>query len=415
MEKDIKSGLDFVNKVMTQKMENYRQLFFFLSKFKEIGEKAESKLPCHINVIDELHANENAHSRILARLLQQKTPESNRFEILESFIQYSKLKLNSFAGITIEKPEITQETERIDLWIRENKNYAVIIENKVRWAVDQTAQIERYIHVTKSYGFTEKQIYVIYLSPTSEKEPERQSWGKYYDSEIRSERYINLSFREDIVLWLKEGVLPNIRIRDVYLRSAIEQYIDHLEGLFDLRTINKQINMELQEFIKKELGLNGTPQENIAKLVAKQAELNKVNNQLQLLKDDAEKEIPAYFKDFISAKYNNYQYLEKVESQWGIDIAGLIIPIENTQLRVFVGLDLEMKELFCQVDTEVESQRTVERKAPDLPAIVHEKIGTILTSKEKDGNVKIWKYFGRYGYCEVFECFQKVLQILTKS
>ena len=43
----------------------------------------EAALPFHINVIDELHANENAHTRILTHLLKYK--EDGKHVILSSF------------------------------------------------------------------------------------------------------------------------------------------------------------------------------------------------------------------------------------------------------------------------------------------------------------------------------------------
>ena len=66
--------------------ETYDKLFILSQRYEAFYKKVALKLPYHINVIDELYANENAHSRILAKLLQQKTAH-NRFEILESFIE----------------------------------------------------------------------------------------------------------------------------------------------------------------------------------------------------------------------------------------------------------------------------------------------------------------------------------------
>jgi hypothetical protein len=172
--------------------------------------------------------------------------------------------------------------------------------------------------------------------------------------------------------------------------------------------------MELQAFIKQELGLNGTPQENITKLLAKREEIRKVNDQIDLLLKDAERYISVYFKNILLEKHTNYQYIERTESQWGVDIAGLIIPIENTQLRVYVALEIQAKKLYCQIDTSIESQKTVDGKFPDLPAIVYEKTRKILPQKYKDDNHQIWKYFDRYDYNGVFECLKEVLSVLTK-
>jgi predicted PP-loop superfamily ATPase len=84
-------------------------LFVFINKFRQIYDKEKVKLPYHINLIDELHANENAHSRILEKLLKQKTHEG-KFELLESFIEYLKEKgkeNEDFSKIKIKEPKIT--------------------------------------------------------------------------------------------------------------------------------------------------------------------------------------------------------------------------------------------------------------------------------------------------------------------
>jgi hypothetical protein len=397
-EKQIKDVLTFVNKVIeqeaVQESDNARQLFAFVSAFMEIHKKAEAKLPYHINLIDELHANENAHSRILAKLLQQNTPH-NRFELLESFIEYlTEKKSGAFRNIRIEKPEITQETERIDLWIRD-KTCAIIIENNIFYANDQERQLERYIDKKKERGFKDEQIFVIYLSPNHE-EPDEQSWGKHKDK--FDDRYLNLSFKDDILFWLKEKVLPNVKFKDVFLRSAIEQYIDHLEGIFSLRTINNKTNMELQEFIKQELELNGTPQENIVKLLTKQEEIRKVNDQINLGIKNAEKVIFREWQTIISGKYPDYTSIEEEGVR-----AGLIVPVgDSTSVRVSISFD---GQLYCQIDMDIFEGQT-------LPEEIKKKAKPLLPSENR--NNQIWKYFPRYDYDRVFECLQEVLSVLSK-
>lgn len=281
---NINEAFEFSTQIIKEECANFDGLLDFLTKFMKIFNDEKSKLPYHINLIDELHANENAHSRILEKLLKQKT-NVGTYELLESFIEYLKEKGSGFRKINIGKPKITQEIRRIDLWIRDN-SYAIIIENKVNWASDQQAQIERYIDITRDHKFNESQIYVIYLTPTYEKDPEIQSWGKYYETEIRTERYLKLSFRDDIILWLRETVLPNIKIKDVYLRSTIEQYIDHLEGAFSLRIINNKMNMELQKFIEEKLALSEQkPEEALKTLIKKEEELQNAISQIKIVEE----------------------------------------------------------------------------------------------------------------------------------
>lgn len=199
--------------------------------------------PYHLNIIEELHANENAHSRILAKLFQYKNTDGE-YVILKSFIEYilKNNKDKAFDKIEIKKPRITQEEQRIDIWIRDD-NYAIIIENKVYEAGDQEEQLARYINKTKDNNYNEEQIFVIYM-PSVIRDASAQTWGEYKESFIR--RFAVVSFCDDIVTWLNKYILPNLTLKEVYLKSAIEQYIDYLEryaGLFEKTEKQRVLNI----------------------------------------------------------------------------------------------------------------------------------------------------------------------------
>lgn len=230
-------------------------LIKLLNEFNIAYSRLKRSLPYHLNVIDELHINENAHSRILCKLLQYQS-ESGKYEFLESLLYYivKNKSVESFSNIEIKSPKITQEIERIDLWVKD-KDYAIIFENKVYDANDQEAQIARYIAKTKDCNYALENIYVIYLPSSKGNEPSEQTWvyeGKDYKTEFEN-RYVNLSFRDDVLKWLKNSILPSIKYKDSYLLNAISQYIDYLEGYFDKRNINKNMNMELNQFLEKEI------------------------------------------------------------------------------------------------------------------------------------------------------------------
>lgn len=251
----------------------------FAQKYRELL----PKMPYNINVIDELHINENGHSRILTKLLQFKNPDG-KYEILESLLKYivEEMHCENFRKIKINNPKITQEKCRIDLWIRDS-GYAIIFENKACDATDQEAQIHRYIERTIQENYTEEQIYVIYL-PSYEKEPTDQSWGSY--KEQFKDRYANISFRNGILYWLKNDVQPNVRQKDSLLLSAITQYIDYLEGIFSLRTINNKINMDLQGLISEQILKDAkTPKEKIMILKNKLDDISNLQNQINQMKD----------------------------------------------------------------------------------------------------------------------------------
>ncbi|NOU19182.1 MAG: PD-(D/E)XK nuclease family protein [Bacteroidales bacterium] len=257
--------------------------------FMSIYQTEKNKLPYHINILDLLWANENANSRIFAELLKQKN--DNKSEILHSFLCYLTTQNADFNQRPV-KPQITSEKERIDILVID-KDFAIIIENKIHDAVDQVSQIARYIDKVKKMGFKETQIYFIYLTKYGNKKPENQSWinenGTNY-RELFSKRYFQISFRHDILPWLTDYVLPNCKVKDVYLKSTIEQYIDYLEGMFNLRKINHKMNSELQKHIKEALELNSTPEKNHYKLTNKLSQLIKVEEQIKSMLQSTEKE-----------------------------------------------------------------------------------------------------------------------------
>jgi hypothetical protein len=392
-----KDILTLLDKIADMAMDDLKNLLSFISLFTEKRQKALLNQAYHINLIDELHASENAHSRILAKLLQQKTP-SGKFEILESFVRYiienPKGKSVSFGNIHIENPDITNETERIDLWIRD-KGYSIIVENKIHRAPDQPEQLSRYIESAKAFGHSEQQIYIVYLSPTYDKTPDEQTWGLYKDT--FSERFIHLSFRDDILTWLINIVLPNVRLKDKYLSSALEQYIDHLEGMFDLRITNNKMNMELQEFIKQELGLTGTSQENYAKLEAKQKEINDLCNQINMIKKKVELDILNEWKSTLKKNFACYEQIDRE------DRAGIIIPINGTSVRVLSIIERE--QLYCQVDMD-----HLDKEKRNIPPEVEESVKHLLPENEPGPH--FFKAFPCNAYNETFDVLCKVIEIL---
>jgi len=230
----------------------------FLDKFVDAYLKEKAKIPYDINLVEllKVKANENAHSRILCKLLKYKNKDG-KYEVLESLIKYIQNEYSGkdFGKITIVEPDITQQTENIDLWIKD-KGYAIIFENKIKWATDQKGQLARYIVETlKTKRYREEQIYILYLPLTYEKEPDEDAWkyeGKNYKDDFK-DRYLKLSFKDDILPWLREKVIPYIHVTEKNLLSALEQYTDYLDGKFGTRQINIEVTLRLQEYIKENL------------------------------------------------------------------------------------------------------------------------------------------------------------------
>ena len=271
--------------------------FQLLEEFTGRYKHLKQKLPYHINVIDELHVNENANSRILASLLQYN--ENGEYTLLKSFIRN---RLSDW-GIDVSEPQISSEDWRIDLLVREKGKYAIIFENKIYDAVLQKNQLARYIIKMRIEGFKDEQIFVVFLPP-QQYEPTDCSWkvpiGKCEtccdsttcpNSEKNSlkaefeDRFKIITFREDIIAWLEEDVIPNCRRKETYLYTAAMQYLDYLNGYFDLRTINKNMNMELQDYLIKKLELeNKTDEQQVVILDKKMDEIQHLWNQMSEIK-----------------------------------------------------------------------------------------------------------------------------------
>ena len=206
----------------------------------EFYKKEESKLSYNINVIDELHINENAHSRILMKLLQFE--EGGTYPFLKSFLLSKKVEE------TISKPEFITEKSiksidsidvttggRIDLFVKDEK-YTLIFENKIYNAPEQPKQVQKYINDVINNEHYSDNYYIFYLTRDGDYPTE-----KSLDSGERKKLQGNgtlhaISYKTDIIDWLEIDVLPMCRVKEENLVSAVKQYIDYLRGIYFLRS-----------------------------------------------------------------------------------------------------------------------------------------------------------------------------------
>lgn len=220
--------------------EKQTKLVELLSKIDQLYTEKLNQLPYQVNLLDEIHANENAHTRILTALL--KYARNGKHIILESYVDEA-LGLQNLPPLTIDKPIINFNDDFIDCFIYETRKYAIIIENKIHWAVDQDKQIDRYISTAISRGVPKEQIYVIYLTSDGKKEVSNYSFSEESQNAL-GDRFIKMNYRDHILPWLTNIILPDCPIKEDNLIAAIKQYIDHLRGMFGLRD-NQQDTISL--------------------------------------------------------------------------------------------------------------------------------------------------------------------------
>lgn len=374
--------LDFIDDVVCegakQQTAEIKFVMELVAEVRRCIEQNRHLLPYHLNIIDELHINENGHSRILCKLLQYKS-QLGEYVVLKSLLAYIAEQNNEYRSIYIKSPLITQEQCRIDLWVRDRAGgYAIIFENKIYNATDQEAQLSRYIDCTKANGFTDEQIFVVYLSQQGS-EPAEQSWGTY-KSEYE-QRYINLSFRDDILPWLKEYVVPILPDKDHLLRCAVEQYIDYLEGIFSLRTIDKELNMKVEECIKEKLGLTGQVFDDYRTIRQYQDDINTVLNHLETLKNKAENEMFQEWKTGLIQHYPDLKNNITSGNRGKIIFVGINLQIGEHPVRIVIDRDTNIYYgIYC-----------VEGKDPNMANLIEDAISNI-GSWESNSSWYCWKY-----------------------
>lgn len=277
---------------------------------EDINKLSKQNKIYNVNIIEELHANENAHSRIL-RMFLQYDDGSLDYPILKKFLEIPRIRNVVSNNLTINKPIFTNEQERIDVLIEEVPSYAIIIENKIYGATDQDAQLERYINCVKNHGINASNIYALYLTKDGEKVVDNKSFTdnakKDLDyNEESNGRFIPLSYKEDILKWLEDVVLPNCTIKEDLLISALKQYIDYLKKMLGINE-NEEENMEIMTKIREELKID-----NIGKCNDIVDKLNGLTERINNLRDEMVSEIGIKyieepFEKYLNGKNESYQ------------------------------------------------------------------------------------------------------------
>lgn len=387
-----------------------KDMLFFSEEYRKKYQEEKAKLPYHINVIDELHINENGHSRILLQLLQYKN-ERSEWEILQSLVSYIKRNFKGdFDKIVIENPEITQEKERIDLWVRDKK-YALIFENKIYNAQDRDAQLSRYIDKTlANKNYQEDEIFIIYLSQDGS-EPNVNSWGKYKkDFETR---YVNLSFKKNVLPWLELDVYPYIRNKDKYLLCAIQQYIDYLKGMFNKRDIQNSMNKNLENYIEKhfeeEFNACKNDIDRVNVLQKNSNDLKDLSQAIENVKKNIQNKI---YNEAVEQVVRSYENIVQRSSADYIKSAYAAVSFTINNKEYIVHISEDNTSIYCQIEYNKEKVSDEEFNAfakADVISILRD----ILT--EGAPHWCIWKRFKTndetQNMTDAIKCFKEVIRL----
>ena len=257
---------------------------------------------------------ETLTSLVITNILRYK--ENEQFVLLDSFIQKF---LNT--EIKLVNPRITAEKERLDIAIK-GKNYAIVIENKLKGAIFQRNQLARYIEKLKKAGYDEKNIYIVIMPqyydapiPVSAgrlpyKGEERECatnrpgecWCDSPDEELTKEqleqcsrcdetillrleeKHHTVKLHDDFAEWLldEERKLPNTQWP---LKSCMMQFAYYLKGLYHTR-FNTKLTMAINDFLRNRIISKESTEENWKAIDETISELDQLRSAVSNLRSE---------------------------------------------------------------------------------------------------------------------------------
>lgn len=340
-EKIINLNKEFQEVILLEIENNYS----LIQNFSVEYDKEVKKLPYRFNVFNQLKTNENAHSNLLQQLfLYQK--EGN-FDALKSFLAFINKEDNTFYFdcTQVMNPEITVERHRIDLLITEKNKYAIIVENKIHYAIDQENQIERYIEKCKNLGFSQEQIYVLYLTRYGGK-PAKYSFNKSEEALVKAKKYLSISFHNHIYKWLKQYG-QEVEDNEIVFKSAITQYIDHLEFLLQIPNTYQKMNTQLNKFLKSKLELDGKPAiESLSVIDEKIDEISKLQLQLQNLKEENTRSFFREWEEKIKTDFKDFAIVKSFEKERSYPNIGVLFNYKGQNFSVLIEREKESGRVY---------------------------------------------------------------------
>lgn len=170
------------------------------------------------------------HSRFLAELLNRKGRHGQKDRFLSLFVKrfaadYKFITEKSHVTVELFVGKVEQQFGgRIDIFIKDDENNVIMIENKI-YAKEQQNQLLRY-HNAFSHGK------LFYLTLFGEESSHKNAAGLY---DV-------LSYETDIIEWLEDCKKESVNIP--ILRETISQYINLLKKLTH-QNLNKKMNEDI--------------------------------------------------------------------------------------------------------------------------------------------------------------------------
>lgn len=378
--KGIKSIWNLESSVESYTLQTYQEAMALSDGLKECMENSPNKPPFSINYLEYYNCYEPVTSWIIRHFFAYRYNGHHPFfeSFARTFLQRIGFNMNWIDAPIIDKDH---EYKNIDILVRD-KQYAVIIENKLKGAEFQLNQLARYIATIRDEGYLDEQIFVVILpkddinnddlrdsvwklpkdwqSTTSCRKcrvDNHTCWCDYedYTPKVHCEKCQSLMrlfeshtlfVHKELSDWLYDSVVNNNvklpeseRTKQYVLQSAAMQFIDFLNYIYKTRE-NDKYKMDMQKFLSEQLKLNDFKTlEQLSLIADKKKEVQKLSEEIDVL-------YWAKMQEYIVELSKKYQILK--EGSEGYFYSKLTI--ENKQLKLRIGDDDNNCGPFCQLE-----------------------------------------------------------------
>lgn len=177
-------------------------------------------------ILGVAHLEVSTHSAFIANLLNPKGSHSQGAKFLEKFLKLIDVDVEGFnlSSAQVEVEKHIGKKRRIDIFITDNKNWAIAIENKIYAGLGEK-QLGRYMSfLNKKYEKLKKKL--VYL--TLQKSNKKKDDDKIYENQgVEKKDFVNckhISYETEITKWLNPFLHFNAFL-PMNLAFGIFQYI----------------------------------------------------------------------------------------------------------------------------------------------------------------------------------------------
>lgn len=344
---EVNESLSLVNELTSKENDSTDNILSSAFDLTNMIKMSDFKPQYQINIYDYYGGLvETGTSYFLKEILNYR--EDGNPVIVKSFVKTFLINLG-FDISWIRSPKVENEAYNIDVLIYEKGKYAIIIENKLKGAVFQRNQLARYIATLRKIGYDDDRIFIVILPdkqdnyiahlkestwrlPPDWEMPNQERACKYYDQtqclcdNSCNKTILNCSLCDkdikskfdsrtiilykELSTWLENLISEILPQKETLLRSAIIQFADFLNGIYNNR-INNKLLMEIEKYLRDKLLLNQSKAEQLRVVLEKEEEVNTLLSGLNSLHTSLQYEIISEWRRTLLNLWSKSEVLEK--------------------------------------------------------------------------------------------------------